>query len=97
MIDRDVRISLLHVIDILQIRGYWLSVFEIIDYLEAQMFRRYDRRSIYRHLDALQEFGQIETKYTTHNTRFTRWRDDRSFERRNETTFANDADFRKAL
>lgn len=97
MIDRDVRISLLHVINILRSNKDWLSVFEIIDYLESKMLRRYDRRSIYKHLDALQEFGQIETKYTTHNTRLTRWRDDRSFEGWNEINVANDGHFRKAL
>lgn len=96
MIDRDVRISLLHVIDVLRSNKDYLSVFEIIDYLELRMHRRYDRRSIYKHLDALQEFGQVETKYTAHNTRLSRWRDE-SIEGWNGIDSTNVRDFRKAL
>lgn len=96
MIDRDVRTSLLHVIDFLKSNKDFLSVNDIIDYLELKMLRRYDRRSIYKHLDSLKEFGQIETKYTAHNTRLSRWRDE-SIEGRNGIDSANVRDFRKAL
>lgn len=96
MIDRDVRRSLLHVIDFLKSNKDFLSVNDIIDFLELKMLRRYDRRSIYKHLDVLQEFEQIETKYTAHNTRLSRWRDE-SIEGRNGINLANVRDFRKAL
>lgn len=74
LIDRDVRFSLLATIEIIKMFDDWVTVKQIVDYLENRMMRRYDRRSIYKHLDILSEFEWIDTKYIRHNTKMVKWR-----------------------
>jgi len=73
LIDRDVRFSLLATIDFLKSEFDWVSVQDIINYLERRTMRIYDRRSIYSHIKALEQFKLIESKLVRHNTKMVKW------------------------
>jgi hypothetical protein len=73
LIDRDVRFSLLTTIDFLKSEFDWVSVQDIINYLERRTMRIYDRRSIYGHIKALEQFKLIESKLVRHNTKMVKW------------------------
>jgi hypothetical protein len=73
LIDRDVRFSLLLTIDFLKSEFEWVSVQDIINYLERRTMRIYDRRSIYGHIKALEQFELIQSKHIRHNQKVVRW------------------------